>query len=603
MNKKILVFFIVFFILLANNIVIGENNIVSSIFETYNLLIEEEKKLAVIESYNIEMFVNEDSTINIVETIRTDSKALKFNIERQLPLKNPIKRLDGTEIKKNAKIKDIIVSNNCVILNRNDKKIIQLIDNDRKNSGKKIFQIRYTYDIGVFNIDELYFDLIASGWNVKIDEIAFKIKMPKDFDETKLVFFSENKKDLNVSYVVKDNIINGSFNNALESGKNLAVGLTLPKSYFKFINIPKNVLLSIITSLVFLIIVNIFYKKSKNVIIEKSFYPPNGSAGIDFILDHNTILKNKDIVPLLIYFANNGYIRIQEESEKEIKIIKIKEYDGNNENEQLIFVNLFSSRKELTINECCKTYYLILEQLNKNIYISKKTKKEYKNISYKKSCMEIMIKILFVMLVGPGIYQVLKNDEESIISRIAASIILLFTMIVLYFGSIMNYWAKPTKSNKLFVFLVIITFSFAFKLETLVLNSKDSLIYFLDLITQVISFVYILIFYQKILKKDFYSNEKRGKRLLFKEGIETITDDKINELLREDSEYFYNILPFTCLWGISDKWFNKFKTKNIKLPTWYTGGDKYFSIELFENLINNMYSSVVTDIEYTEDEN
>ena len=79
--------------------------------------------------------------------------------------------------------------------------------------------------------------------------------------------------------------------------------------------------------------------------------------------------------------------------------------------------------------------------------------------------------------------------------------------------------------------------------------------------------------------------------------------DKINELLREDSEYFYNILPFTCLWGISDKWFNKFKTKNIKLPTWYTGGDKYFSIELFENLINNMYSSVVTDIEYTEDEN
>ena len=66
------------------------------------------------------------------------------------------------------------------------------------------------------------------------------------------------------------------------------------------------------------------------------FYPPDGlnSADLGFIYKGRS--EQKDIISLLIYLANKGYLKIEEFEEKvlnvikskQFKIIKIKEYDG-----------------------------------------------------------------------------------------------------------------------------------------------------------------------------------------------------------------------------------------------------------------------------------
>ena len=51
---------------------------------------------------------------------------------------------------------------------------------------------------------------------------------------------------------------------------------------------------------------------------------------------------------LLIYLANKGYIKIAEnegKKDKSFKIIKIKEYDGNNINERIFLNDLFKGGK------------------------------------------------------------------------------------------------------------------------------------------------------------------------------------------------------------------------------------------------------------------
>ena len=65
---------------------------------------------------------------------------------------------------------------------------------------------------------------------------------------------------------------------------------------------------------------------------------------------------------MLIYLANKGYLRIEEYEEttlkvfksKNFKIIKVKEYDGDNEDEREFFNGLFKGTKlkdEVALNE------------------------------------------------------------------------------------------------------------------------------------------------------------------------------------------------------------------------------------------------------------
>ena len=37
----------------------------------------------------------------------------------------------------------------------------------------------------------------------------------------------------------------------------------------------------------------------------------------------------------------------------------------------------------------------------------------------------------------------------------------------------------------------------------------------------------------------------------------------------ENSEYFYNILPYAYVLGVSDKWIKKFESISLQAPSWY----------------------------------
>lgn len=49
--------------------------------------------------------------------------------------------------------------------------------------------------------------------------------------------------------------------------------------------------------------------------------------------------------------------------------------------------------------------------------------------------------------------------------------------------------------------------------------------------------------------------------------------------------YFYDILPYTYVLDVSDKWINKFETINLQAPDWYNGHDN-FNIRTFNTFVN-----------------
>jgi uncharacterized membrane protein YgcG len=74
-----------------------------------------------------------------------------------------------------------------------------------------------------------------------------------------------------------------------------------------------------------------------------------------------------------------------------------------------------------------------------------------------------------------------------------------------------------------------------------------------------------------LAKKTDYYVEVLGRIRGFKNFIRTAEMDKLNLLFDEDPEYFYNILPYAWVFGLSDKWTEKFANLAKEPPVWYAG--------------------------------
>ena len=91
-------------------------------------------------------------------------------------------------------------------------------------------------------------------------------------------------------------------------------------------------------------------------------------------------------------------------------------------------------------------------------------------------------------------------------------------------------------------------------------------------------------------KRTHYGNEILGKLRGFKNFLETAEKDKLETMVMQNPTYFYDILPYTYVLGVSDKWIKKFESISLQAPSWYEGTDT-FDIVSFGSFINSAMSS------------
>ena len=92
-------------------------------------------------------------------------------------------------------------------------------------------------------------------------------------------------------------------------------------------------------------------------------------------------------------------------------------------------------------------------------------------------------------------------------------------------------------------------------------------------------------------KRTPYGNEILSKINGFKNFLETVEKDKLETMVMQDPTYFYNILPYTYVLGVSDKWIKNFESIALQSPSWYDSPTE-FNITSFESFMNSTMTSV-----------
>ena len=589
----------------------------------------------VLDKYDVNIKVNEDNTFDIVETITAYFNKPKHGIFRNIPLVNNITRLDGSKSTNRARITNLSVNNKYKVSRENGDYVIQIGDANKTLTGEQTYVIKYTYNLGkdkIKDYDELYYNIIGDKWDTAIGNITFTITMPKDFDSSKLGFSSGNTgstDNSNIKYSISNNVITGKYTSILEKNEALTVRCELTDGYFSKAKntIDPIIYIEFIIPILFLLIS--FYLwckfgKDDKVIETVEFYPPGEFNSLEVGFLYKGYANNKDVTSLLIYLANKGYIKIKETERKSLffkykdfKIIKLKEYDGNNINEELFLkglflkkgaaIHLFSNKyengsnddylEEVNSSDLYDNFYITMNKILSNI-----DNKENRDSLYDKSTSSKKIFIILMMLVTYLLITIPPIISLGEIAILPFAIIFPVIGFVFLFESLFSKTASITIINgsvsktasdiytRIFGLVFGTLFGgipwLALVLPVLLQDTSYLTVYIVGLVCILGMFILL----KMLPRRTKYGTEILGKIKGFKRFLETVEKDKLESLVEKNPTYFYDILPYTYVLGISDKWMKKFEFITIQAPTWYDSIDDFNFIS-FSSFINSTMSS------------
>lgn len=568
----------------------------------------------VIDNYDINVIVNENNTFDITEKITAYFNVSRHGIYRTIPLKNTITRLDGTKSTNRAQISNLSVDNEYTTSKENSNYKIQIGSVATTLTGEQQYTISYTYNIGkdpMDEYDELYLNLIGTEWDTVIGNVTFTITMPKDFDESLLGFSSGttgSTNNSNITYTVDGNIITGKYNGILDEGEALTVRCELPEGYFVGAGLVYNPIDYIwyIFPIIFLVIsIFLWYKYGRDdqVVETVEFYPPEGFNSLEIGFLYKGEANNQDVTSLLIYLANKGYLKITESEEKTLfstkqsfKITKLKEYDGNNINEKIFFnklftkglafdftkplidvyndVNIEQNIEEVTPSDLYNSFYQTINVILKNI-----NSKENKNQIFEKVTSG---KTKYIILMIIATYCLITIPTIGLTPAILFMGIGFTFMFKFLFGKTQTIYVngKPTNSSigtKLFGLIWGIGFG-GIPWALMILPSFDDNLHLIGHFVGLICVMGMVICWTYLPKRTQYGNQILGRIKGFKNFLETAEKDKLEAMVMQNPTYFYDILPYTYVLGVSDKWISKFETISMQAPSWYDSSSGFNTI-------------------------
>lgn len=557
----------------------------------------------VIDSYNVNIVVNENNTFDITETITAYFHDPKHGIIRDIPLQNTVKRLDGTSSQNRTKVSDVSVNDEFTKTINGNTYRLKIGSADKTITGEQTYVIAYHYNIGkdpVRNYDELYFNIIGNQWDTVIGNVTFQITMPKEFDAAGLGFSSGAKGSTaneHVNYQVSGNMITGSYDAVLDSGEALTIRMELPEGYFRGAGFKvrlSDCLVFIIPLLCLLgsYLLWVRYGKNDIAVDTVEFYPPDNLNSLELAYLYKGKAGSKDVVSLLIYLANEGYIKISEyekktlfASSKSFEVLRIKDYNGNNPNEKKFLRGLFAcgSKGRVISSDLTNHFYVTTNAILRDV-----NSKLNKAKIFEQTPLWVNVLIILLSIVSMVSAVAIPTLQYAGLAQVAyiCFILLFYTpfFIALLFAKV------PIPIRLFFGCFLLIHLTMFLSTTTIAKIVFIEPFYLFGLLLAVICLFVMGCLARNISRRTPYGNKMLGKIRGFKRFLETAEKHRLEALVMEDPAYFYHILPYSYVLGVSDKWISKFESIAIPAPSWHDSQDD-FDTRNFHQFMNHTMST------------
>ena len=563
-----------------------------------------------ITNYSFDGVYHSNNTVTVKETISVNFYEPRHGIYHTIPQfvyinvspdeNYPIVKKYYTKIKNYSATGD-----KCSTETSDGNFVFKIGDKNREITGNKTYEFKYTYvfpDDRYSDADFIYYSVLGSEWATTIDRFDYKLTFENGVPDNLEVYsggYGDEGDALNVSCKLNGNTITGTVVN-IDPYNAITFYAELPEGYFSNEKTAVSKVLVILLYFVALFGCAFALYKCITVTPKKpvqtvEFYPPEGitSGEVGTIIDNSA--DNIDLISMIPWFAHKGYLSISEEKKilKTHTILKkLKDLPADAPTYQKTFFDgLFSSKDEVDLADLSNSFVESLTSAKKSLKDVFKGEKRLFENDFAGYALGILTTILVALT--------LSNDTPVKYFENSTGITISLIPIILAFIRNPSTY-KRFINKKAFIFLNIVyiavaTISILFYWIYSYAGDEEVLIpYWASVIILILNKAVNFLCYRN-RQPTQWNLEMTGKLMGLKEFIRTAELPRLKLLMDENPEYFYDILPYAMVFGLSDKWGKLFKDLNVKQPEWYhTNGNIMFSASHLTSTIQTSITSTIT---------
>ncbi len=467
--------------------------------------------------------------------------------------------------------------------------------------------------------DVVAFMAIGQGWTCPVENATVTMKYPKapDLSATDHEYgiwiagdradadgiWSSDKKTLTVQ-------------TSLGAFEGIEIAYKMPDGTLKNYSSGEYAITLVIGLVLFAvaIVLELFLAKNKPLTPIVDYYPPRVGGGDDGYFDDPNAHKLKirrmlpvqmgkiiddscspyDVTSLIFYWASNGFLTIDDRDGKTY-LIKEHDLDAITGYERKLFDNLFSrgsqnedGKTEVSVNSISGSFAPAINACKNSVnaeYHGKFYKGGFTALSYLMTflCAAYGVCVTVFSTLRVGSWMINLIGFVTIIPVVLSAVI----------GSILaKQFFKLSKRRRVLlitgytVLTVALSFAASFSLSFDVMGWLERLVFVGSLAAASVISPFLLV------RKPEY-NEQLNAILGFRDFLRDAEKDRLETMLESDPQYYYNILPYANVLGVSDIWADKFKDITIEPPAYYRSNrPDIFDIYILSRLTHSVGSSL-----------
>jgi uncharacterized membrane protein len=482
-------------------------------------------------------------------------------------------------------------------------------------SGQQIYEYSYTLqfrDLDLGGLQSFYMDVIGEGWDFPMEQVNVKVTLPNGWPfEPDITTGSYGSNTPITTYTIAGDTLTMTHTNL---GEYEAITIYAPVSdtgdYFTFIPPTdySGIALGVLVAFsVGLYLAYLKFGKDDKPVITVEFNPIPGlsSSMAGYIYDGT--VETRDVVSLIIEWANKGYLTINEDpsNTKNFTLTKIKDMaESEIRAEKTLFADLFRGRDSVTNKDLERSFYQSIANAKMDIarYFNGNPQREI--FSKKATVLKVLFGIVTMIPAGlvlaSAVYVGTYREDLALMAGIFSAIF--GTILVISWSGVVKRWPSLSGAARIGALLGTGAISIMYALiYALIMILNYASMSGWSLIVLGITFaltVFNIALVSVMDKRTELGVSYLGKILGLKNFIETAEKDRLEALVHDDPQYFYKLLPYAYVLNVTDVWSKKFESIAMENPSWYVGPSRMNTF-LWMNHFNramNTFSSSMTSV-------
>ncbi len=436
--------------------------------------------------------------------------------------------------------------------------------------------------------DALVLNVIGQGWACSIERAEVHVKLPAETNQTPEYYFGgwgESRDPLQeqiIDAAPESGRSEYSFTvNGLQPFNGFTVYYFLPAGALKtHADAQMWIVIGCAVALVGVaVLLKLLFGRSPALAPVTNFYPPKSvrkkakqmpmdPVEMGYLIDNTC--QGSDVTSLIFYFASKGYLEIEADEEKRKSDFTLHKMcdlpEGVPSYQRTLFNKIFSDGDTVTVADLTNRTYTAVTSAQKQM------QKRYAGKLYdvKPRYAAVGLYVLTALFVFLTLFFTARAVSKGYSNFLGFVVIFPIVPSALIGAYLVNNWLKLGVVKRTLLLIALAIVATVPTLLLLPITGSD-VIATPAVIAMMAAVVACCLIAPFIARRTKYYTDELNEILGFKDFLQTAEKERLEMLLEENPQYYYDILPYANVLGVSDIWQDKFKGLTLQPPSYYRG--------------------------------